>query len=355
MDIASRIARLGDDARARERAEMLARSGDMWEALRGKRVFITGGTAFVGTWLLEAFVAANAAYGLGAHAVVLSRDPDRAAARVPELTASGAITYVAGDMGTFAEPPGEFALVVHAATEMPFDATPEQPLSVIEADLRGTRRVLDFARTHGTRRVLFTSSGAMYGRQPPNVTHIAETNRNAPDVLDPRSAYGESKRLSEFACISYAKVYGFESVVARLFAFVGPHLPLASGYAVGNFIGDALAGRPIAVGGDGTPFRSYLFAADLAVWLWTLLLRGESGQAYNVGSDDALTIADLARRVAVLVGNDRGVTFGAAPVPGAQAARYVPDIARARAIGLEPWTSLDEGIRRSFAAYRDDG
>ena len=132
----------------------------------------------------------------------------------------------------------------------------EHPASTLDCDLAATRRVLELARTRGAHRLLFTSSGAVYGKQPPGLTHIPEDYPGAPATTDLASAYGQAKRISEFLCSCYSQVYGFDAVIARLFAFVGPLLPLDANYAVGNFIRDGLAGGPVQIGGDGTPYRS---------------------------------------------------------------------------------------------------
>jgi len=124
-----------------------------------------------------------------------------------------------------------------------------------------------------------------------------------------------------------------------------------AGYAVGNFIRDALEGRTIEISGDGTPLRSYLYAADLAWWLWTILLDGDPGRPYNVGSDQELSIRELAETVDSLIGG-HGVHVAGKPVPGAPAQRYVPDVSRARnELGLSPAITLEDGIRRT-AAWR---
>jgi dTDP-glucose 4,6-dehydratase len=226
----------------------------------------------------------------------------------------------------------------------------DRPVSTFDAGIAATRRALEFARAHGAARFLFTSSGAVYGKQPPEIAHIPEEYPGAPSPSDTGSAYGQGKRVSEFLCSSYAKVYGFHALIARLFAFVGPYLPLDANYAVGDFIRDALAGGPVRIEGDGTPYRSYLYAADLAIWLWTILFRGAAGRPYNVGSERAVTIAELARAVTVEIHPQARIEVAGVPRPGAPPQRYVPSTARARAnLGLEEWIDLPEAIRRTAA------
>ncbi len=131
----------------------------------------------------------------------------------------------------------------------------------------------------------------------------------------------------------YHRQYGLPVKVARGFAFIGPYLPLDAHFAAGNFLRDGLRGGPIRVGGDGTPYRSYLYAADLAVWLWTLLFRGAPCRPYNVGGEEAVSIAELACCVAVHFGV--GVQIARAATPGRPAERYVPATRRAGGAGPE--------------------
>ena len=327
---------------------VLSHTEELWKTVRGERFFLTGGTGFVGTWLTESLLWANRRLSLGISAVLLTRDPGAFRQRSPNLAADPAITFCAGDGPTFPYPDGVFPLVVHAATERYFAPDADRPASTLDRDLAATRRVLELARTHGTRRLLFTSSGAVYGKQPPDISHIPEDYPGAPLPTETGSAYGQGKRISEFLCGTWSQVYGFDAIIGRLFAFVGPRLPLDAGYAVGNFIRDAMAGGPVQIRGDGTPYRSYLYAADLAIWLWTLLMRGESGAAYNVGSPHEISIADLARVVAEIAAPGAKIHIAGRPVPGVPAPRYVPSTDRAeRELGLRPWISLVEGIRRT--------
>jgi dTDP-glucose 4,6-dehydratase len=211
--------------------------------------------------------------------------------------------------------------------------------------------VLDFARHAGAPRFLLTSSGSVYGRQLP-VEFVSEDYPVAPAPVDPRAMHGEAKRASEMLCAIHADAT-LQPTIARCFAFVGPYLPLDVHFAVGNFIRDALAGGPIRVSGDGTAVRSYLYAADLAIWLWTILLRGAAMRPYNVGSGEPVTIGDLAELVRDTLAPGAEVRIGLPAVPGAPASRYVPSVERIGAeLGLTPTVGLAEAIGRTAAFVR---
>ena len=327
--------------------------GRLWEDLRGGRLFVTGGTGFVGRWMLETLAAANEELGLGAIATVLSRDPRAFADRASHLAADPAITLVEGDIRSFAFPDGEVTHVLHMATETNVGLSSRMPTLEFDTAVEGTRRVLALAGAKSPRGVLYTSSGAVYGAQPPEVPRVPEDAPLAPPAHDARAAYAHGKRAAEFLCAAANAESGLGVRIARLFAFVGPFLPLDAGYAVGNFLRDALAGEPIRISGDGTPRRSYLYAADLAWWLWTILLAGEPARPYNVGSDADLSVRELAHAVSRTLGHTAGVEVAGTPEPGAPARRYVPDLGRAREeLGLSVAVSLEDGVRRTAEWHR---
>lgn len=339
-----------------------AHVGDLWEALRGRRIFITGGTGFFGRWLLESFVDANRQRRLGARAVVLSRNPAAFATSAPALAGDPGIDFVVGDVrhlgadilrSQLVREGDKFDFVIHAATEASAQLNSENPLLMVDTIVQGTRAALDFAVRTSARRFLHTSSGAIYGQQPSDLTHVDEDHCGGPDPSDAASAYGEGKRLAELLCACFHKQHGIEPVIARCFAFVGPFLPLDAHFAVGNFIRDALRGGPIRIRGDGAPFRSYLYAADLAIWLWTLLFKGKPCRAYNVGSEDGRSILRVADAVAATNDPPLAVSVDREPVPGLLPSRYVPQTERARReLGLCERVSLHEAIERTIRFHR---
>ena len=324
--------------------------GSLWERLRNQRIFITGGTGFFGKWLLETLLYANQQLDLGCRITVLSRNPIAFAESNPHLSDPSLVSFVTGDVRDFVFPEGQYKFVIHAATDV---VAPTDAVDLFSSCIDGTKRVLDFARQARCTDFLLASSGAVYGRQPDDMEAIPETYAGAPDIRNIRSAYGEGKRCSEWLTNAYGELYEFNVKIARCFAFVGPHLPLDKHFAIGNFIFDTLADKEIVIQGDGTPCRSYLYAADLAIWLWSILLSGPSGVAYNVGGDEAISIADLARLVGQIAGAQKDVTVMTPLDPAKKPERYVPDVHKAELeLGLKCWINLDEAIHRTLRWVR---
>ena len=210
---------------------VLEHTEHLWAEVRGERFFITGGTGFVGTWLMESLLWANHRLSLGISAVVLTRNPNAYRQRLPHLGEDPCVTLHAGDAASFQYPEGSFPVVIHAATERYSPPSADQPTATFSRDSSATERVLELARARRTRRFLFTSSGAVYGEQPTHLLQIPEEYAGAPLPTDTNSAYGQGKRASEFLCSIYARVFGFNSTIARLFAFTGPYLPIEENYA----------------------------------------------------------------------------------------------------------------------------
>ncbi|MEP6811290.1 MAG: NAD(P)-dependent oxidoreductase, partial [Chthoniobacterales bacterium] len=319
-----------DNLLAADLEHILTHTRPLWESLRGQRIFVTGGTGFFGRWLLESFAHANRMLSLDARMVVLSRDPEAFARKAPHLARDSAFGFVRGDVRNFTAADvsdKSFGFMVHAATEASAKLNAEDPQQMRETIVDGTRAALEFAVAKGVRRFLLTSSGAVYGPPPSTMTHVPEDFFPSRECGESETVYGEGKREAEALCAHFHQEHGIEPLIARCFAFVGPFLPLDAHFAIGNFIRDALAGGPIQVGGDGTPLRSYLYASDLMIWLWTILFRGAALRPYNVGSAHDLSIAQLAGMVSEVLGGE--VVIAREPDPERAPMRYVPSNMRA--------------------------
>src|SRR6267378_100920 len=193
---------------------VLARTEPLWQELRGQRILITGATGFFGCWLLESFAWANHRLDLHARAVGLSRNPGGLAEKARHLAQDPAITLHATDVRHGDFPQGAFSHVIHAATEASSKLNTESPLVMFDTIVEGTRRALQFSIASSVNRFLFVSSGAVYGTQPPQLTHVSESFEGGPDSLNPASAYAEGKRSAEMLC-SLAASPRFVTTVAR--------------------------------------------------------------------------------------------------------------------------------------------
>lgn len=313
-------------------------------------MFLTGGTGFFGRSILR-HLASNSQEGgrFFERVTVLTRSPQAFLQRYPEFADLPWLSFFEGDIlaGTSGFPSsGKYSHVLHAAADSTLGPQMEH-LDRHGQIVDGTRNALDFAVRTGATRFLLTSSGGAYGAQPAGMERIPETYQGMPDPLVAANAYSVGKRMAEHLCALYGDKHGLETVVARCFAFVGPDLPLDAHFAIGNFIRDTLERPEVTVNGNGTPLRSYLYQDDLAGWLLAMLSNGRAGEAYNVGSDEAISIAELAQLVRDLLAPGKPVRLkGIAGADTAVRNRYVPDIGKARRdLGLHVTTSLANAIR----------
>ena len=303
--------------------------------MRPVSVFVTGGTGFFGKSLLSML---RRGFLPDWRFTLLSRDPEGFLRRNPCFAALPNVGFLSGDIRDFRFPEERFDCILHAAApsvDQPDDA------ELRDIILGGTARVLHFAELRRIPRLLYVSSGAVYGPQPPGLPAIPVDFPCAPV-----SAYGKAKLAAERLCFDSP----VPTVVARCFAFTGPFLPRDRHFAIGNFIGDCLAGRTVTIRGDGTPLRSYLYADDLVEWLFAALRRGRPGGICHVGSDAAVSIRELAETVRAALNTENAIEVLQAPRPGVPPQRYIPDIARTAAeLGVRVTVPLAEAIRRSAA------
>ena len=310
-----------------------------WQKLKDAKIFITGGTGFFGKWFLHSFCHLNERLRLNARMEILTRDPEKFLRSYTQFAQEASLSFLKGDVRDFHLQDG-CDFLIHAAT--PSDgrldeSSPDELFSVI-AD--GTRNVVKNAESAGVKKMLYVSSGGVYGTQPPELSHMPETYEPHPS-----NAYGKGKLEAEKLCFAGP----VPSSSARCFALVGPYQNLDSRrFAITSFINDAINGRPISVR-DGRPYRSYLYAADLMIWLWTILLEGRDKETYNVGSEEAVSIMELARAVAECVVPSAAVSasnaaYGAKTPPS----RYVPDTRKAaETLNLKQLVPFAEGIRKT--------
>lgn len=310
------------------------------ESLKNKRIFLTGGTGFFGKNLLSFFMRLSEDCNLDIKVFVLSRNFEQFSQNFHDLLNHDFIECLHGDVRDFVFPREEFDFIIHAATPASSKLEAESPNEMSSIIIEGTKRVVEFAKICGAQKLLLTSSGAVYGAQPPDIDNIYEEY-----PTQPASVYGKGKLEAEKICAGEFS----GSVIARCFAFVGPYLPLDIHYAIGNFIRDGLRGEAITVTGDGRNYRSYLYSDELVHWLLTILLNGNG--VYNVGSEHAISIGDLARLISSRF--DVPVKIIGKPNIDVPVPRYVPSTRLAsETLGLSQNIPLEESIERTIEWHK---
>jgi len=306
-------------------------------------LFVTGGTGFFGKALLRHWKSTGSPFK---KIFILSRKPKIFQEKYSYLIEGLPIEFVKGDILNLSEVKidQDLDVVLHAATDSTIGPSLSR-LDVYTQITKGTEEVLQFSANNSCKKFVLASSGGVYGAQPSNMEKIPEEYLGMPDPLDPNSAYGIGKRAAEHLVALYADKYRFDYVIARCFAFVGQDLPLDKHFAIGNFIKDGFEGNNIEIYGDGTTIRSYMYQEDLAQILDHMTIKKIPNGAYNVGSEEAVSLNELANKIKNVINNEIKIKI-LGREDGNIKNKYVPDISKLKSeIDQIKFRSLDLAIK----------
>lgn len=303
-------------------------SGDL-QALKESHIFLTGCTGFLGKWIIEELLYASSALQLGLVLSVLTRSVERTYGSMPHWGKHKNLRLLEGDVCTWgSEDVQNVTHIIHGANYTN-SGEKDWALQHMTTAYEGTRRMLEMAREQHSLSLLLLSSGAVYGLgHTANTAPFVEQENGADDYLQEPHVYALCKYFEETYTAAYGKKYGIRIPIARLFSFMGKYMPLHQRQALSSFINDVQNDRDIVIQGDGTAVRSYLYAADMVVWLLALLVRGEHGTPYNVGSDEPVAISELAERVVAASGKKLDVHIRGNISIGNAPSVYLPKISR---------------------------
>lgn len=322
-----------------------------WNCLGDQSVLLTGGTGFLGRWILESILYANLELSQKIGLSVISRNPEAFLKKFPNYKEFNSLKFLTGDVNNLTHISGKFTCVIHAAADSDSRLNTNSALDAFETIIFGTKSVLELAVSSGVKKFLFLSSGAVYG--PFAELKVVETSLASP-LPQIEYAYGESKRAAELLCRLYHEKFKFGVSIARCFSFVGPGIPLDKSYAIGNFIGNCLNNESIEIKGDGTPLRSYMYVADLVVWLLNALTKVEGIETFNVGSDEKVSILELANLVSQIGENKNKILIRGLTHQTGTNERYVPSTDKIKnKLSVQMNYSLVKSIEKTFEFYRD--
>lgn len=310
--------------------------------MRQRRVLITGGAGFVGSHLCERLLLE------GARVVCVDNYCTGIRRNIEHLPDLGEFTELSHDVTEPIPAVGRLDVVVHLACPASPAAYGRMPIETLTACAHGTRNCLELARAHGARFVL-ASTSEVYGE--PRVHPQPETYWGNVNPIGPRSAYDEGKRYAEALTVAYRERLQVDTGIVRLFNCYGPRLRPNDGRAIPTFIAQALRGEPLTVSGDGTQTRSPCYVDDTVAALVRMIEAQVPGPV-NLGNPEEVTVLDLALRVRDAVGSDSPVLFVPRPVDDPSV--RLPNITLARnLLGWEPTVSLDDGLKRTVAWFRE--
>lgn len=269
-----------------------------WEELKEKRILLTGVSGIIGSTLVRMLLEYNRAENANINITGISRNVDTAKKQLEDIMKTPEFSYISADINVPLEDMGAFDYIIHCASNTHPRQYSTDPIGTIMTNVLGTKNLLDYAANHGVKRFVFLSSVEIYGENRGDVEVFSEDYLGYIDCNTLRSGYPEGKRLGESMCNAYAKQKEIDFVIPRLSRTYGPALLGTDSKAISQFIHKAILGEDIVLKSKGDQLFSYTYSEDAAAAVLLIMLKGESGEAYNVS--DSKSVATLAELAAML-------------------------------------------------------
>ena len=274
-----------------------------WDKLKDSRVFITGASGMIGSFLVDVLMKRNLLYTANIQITASARNQSRGNERFFPYLAHPNFEFVQYDVSQPFLLDRNFDYIIHAASNTHPVSYAEDAVGTIITNLVGTKNLLDFAIKHPIKRFCFISTVEIYGENSGNLDKFSEKDLGYIDCNTLRAGYPESKRCSEALCNAYNQSYGIDFVIPRLCRVYGPTLLSSDSKALSQFLRNAVNKENIVLKSEGKQYFSYLHVADAAIAILTVLINGESRKAYNISDEGSdITLCDLAQELANIAG-----------------------------------------------------
>ena len=323
-----------------------------WEKLSGCNILVTGATGLIGSSFVDVLMSnPNKDYQVYA----LGRNKKRAQTRFFQFNDDPTFHFLCGDVTHPLAGDVPFHFIIHAASNGSPNFFANSPVEVMKSNLFGVSNLIEYGLAHGMKRFLYVSSGEVYGVNEASV--FDESSYGYVDILDTRSCYPSSKRAAETLVMCYAAEYGADVVLARPCHTYGPHFTESDNRVYAQFIRNVLSGDDIVMKSAGTQYRSWCYVDDCVSALLYILLKGESGQAYNIADKTSVvTIRELAEKIAHIAGRKVVMQIpsdiekkGFTPIK-----RAVFDTAKLEALGWSVSGTMEEKLSRTIDVCRSN-
>ncbi len=319
--------------------------------LKNEKIFISGGTGFVGTWLLEMICYLNEEYNFNTEVILLARNISEFKKDKKHLSGKKHIAFIKKDIRYLTELPSDITYIIHAAANPDNRQHSSDPITVMDIISRGTNNILSLASSlPNIKKILNISSGLIYGQQPYDLIHIPESYQGSSNCSSIFSIYPEAKRFAEMLSTAYRNQYKLPIINARPFTFLGPYQHINKPWAHTNFLRDSLLGGPIRITGNQNSVRGYMYASDMAYWFLKILADGKQGVPYNIGNPKGITLRDFAEKICEQYPNK--INIENITGNNLSLSRFVPDVTLAtKSLGLKIFTPTDAAIRKTLSWY----